>query len=107
MASISAAPLHNGLATLISQQQSYTAGLVYDVSPRVKAKLEVAFYENFGEYDYVTGYTAAGPTVINANGDGRFAPAIDPLDVTRGISGGYKDPGDNAAIYSFSIDAVF
>src|SRR5690606_32658740 len=39
-----------------SQQQSYTLGLTYDLTPRVKVKGEVAFYENFGSNSVATTY---------------------------------------------------
>ncbi|MDY6919192.1 MAG: hypothetical protein SV765_03155 [Pseudomonadota bacterium] len=101
------ADLHNGLATLNQQQQSYTLGVVYDVSPRVKAKLEATHYENFGNYDYVTGYTGAGPTTVSVNGDGRFSQVVDEVDEVRGVDSGPPANKDHTAIYSFSIEAVF
>jgi hypothetical protein len=101
------ADLHNGLSTLIHQQQSYTLGIVYDVSSRVKAKLEVSHYENFGSYDFVTGYTGAGPTSVSVTGDGRFSQVSSKIDELRGVSPGAPGNENHTAIYSFSIDAVF
>ncbi|AUM11558.1 hypothetical protein [Ketobacter alkanivorans] len=105
--------LQGGMQALVQQQQSYTLGLTYDISPRVKAKLEVAHYENFGSYDVtggfdpVIGVVAPGPTfgVVGGTpvtqefqGSGRFAKT----DATNPDAA-----GNHTAIYSFSIDAVF
>jgi len=102
-----------GMQPLVQQQQSYTLGLTYDLSPRVKAKIEVAHYENFGSYevtngfDPVIGVVAPGPTfgVVGGTpvtqefqGTGRFAKR----DATE-----IDAAGNHTAIYSFSIDAVF
>ncbi|MBA55971.1 MAG: hypothetical protein CMK89_16065 [Pseudomonadales bacterium] len=90
--------------TLIQQQQSYTLGIVYDVSPRVKAKLEATHYEDFGKSEIEsTSYTGNPAAPTNATptiareiyGTGRFS--ADP------VGSGKK----HTAIYSFSIDAVF
>jgi hypothetical protein len=95
-----------GMQPLVQQQQSYTLGLTYDLSPRVKAKVEVAHYENFGSYDVTGGYTplptAGGivgvPVTQEYQGTGRFAKQ----DATE-----IDAAGNHTAIYSFSIDAVF
>ena len=102
-----------GMQALVQQQQSYTIGLTYDISSRVKAKIEAAHYENFGSYDVTTGYDpvigviAPGPTfgVVGGtpvtekfDGTGRFAK-VDDSDSSAA--------GSHTAIYSFSIEAVF
>lgn len=94
--------LHNTLEQQIQQQQSYTIGLTYDVSSRVKAKAQVTHFEGFGSGNYqslgsstagaVTTYT--GITSNSIDGSGRFSGEPGSVD-------------NHTAIYSLSIDAVF
>lgn len=96
--------LYNNLSMLVQQQTSYTLGLTYDINNRVKAKFEVALYEEFGKVNQIAGEgeTVSLPPGISVNsidytqvdGNGRFTGA-------PGATGG------STAIYSFSIDAVF
>ena len=94
--------IYNSLESQIQEQQSYTIGVVYDVSPRVKAKLQATHYENFGENTYqaldittVGGNDFLGNfSTSNGHSNGRF-------------SGDPDAAGNHTAIYSFSIDAVF
>ena len=95
--------LRNGISGLIRQQQSYTLGLNYDLSSRVKVKGEVAFYEGFGENEVMTGFVPGGPlgvtpTYGSAPGIGLFSQT----DTTNRAT-----VGNHTAIYSFSVDAVF
>lgn len=104
--------LRNGMGTLVRQQQSYTLGLNYDLTNRVKVKAEVAFYENFGRvpvssYDPGTGYVANAGTLL-VPGQFGIAPTTDP------VTGAAVSPnpnslsvGNHTAIYSLSVDAVF
>ena len=100
--------LYNTLENQIQEQQSYTLGLTYDVSARVKAKAQVTHYEGFGSGDYqslnsssaalaggalpTTLYTGFSSTEIDGNG--RF-------------SGDPGAAGNHTAVYSLSVDAVF
>lgn len=95
--------LYNTLEQQIQEQQSYTIGLTYDVSSRVKAKAQVTHFEGFGSGSYqslgsstalsgVTTYT--GYTSSNVDGSGRFSGEPGSVD-------------NHTAIYSLSIDAVF
>lgn len=94
--------LYNTLEQLVQEQQSYTIGLVYDVTARVKAKAQVTHYEGFGSGDYqylgstasTTATTYSGFSSADIDGNGRF-------------SGDPGAAGNHTAIYSFSIDAVF
>lgn len=86
--------LHNGLSSLVSQQESYTLGLTYNINPRVKAKIEATHYEGFGSYDNLTGIDAGTPSFQSVSGIGRFSGDADAID-------------GHTAIYSFSVDAVF
>lgn len=86
--------LYNALSGLIQRQTSYTLGVTYDVNPRVKAKLEAAFYTDMGRIRQVTAFDASGATFDEVDGNGRFTGA-------PGASGG------DTAIFSFAIDAVF
>ena len=87
---------YESVAQLIHEQQSYTLGLTYNINPRVKAKLEVAHYENFGSYGQLSGITGAtaAPVFETVSGIGRFDGDPNAID-------------GHTAIYSFSIDAVF
>lgn len=95
--------LYNTLEGQIQEQQSVTLGLTYDVSSRVKAKVQVTHYEGFGEGRYqslestpinsvITQYS--GFSTSNIDGNGRFL-------------GEPGATGNHTAIYSFSVDAVF
>ena len=101
--------IYNSMEDQIQEQQSVTIGLVYDINPRVKAKLQATHYENFGSNTYqslniVEGAVPAGAlgnldayggfTTIDGHSNGRF-------------SGDPDAAGNHTAIYSFSIDAVF
>lgn len=95
--------LHNALESQIQEQQSYTLGLTYDVSSRVKAKAQVTHFEGFGSGNYQTLDSTAinsvitqynGLTPVSADGNGRF-------------SGEPGAAGNHTAIYSLSVDAVF
>ncbi|RLT92498.1 hypothetical protein [Ketobacter sp.] len=98
--------IYNSMEDQIQEQQSVTIGLVYDINPRVKAKLQATHYENFGANTYqylnygteVTGVGALetfnGFTTVDGHSNGRF-------------SGDPDAAGNHTAIYSFSIDAVF
>lgn len=98
--------LYNVLEQRIQEQQSYSIGVVYDVAPGVKAKLQATHYEQFGSatYQYLdlqgASFGGSQVDVINGfkktseDGNGRFI----------------GDPGsidNHTAIYSFSVDAVF
>lgn len=96
--------LHNATESQVQEQQSYTIGLVYDVNPRVKAKLQATHYESFGSNTYQTYNTTTivpnavtshdGISTYESHSNGRF-------------SGDPGAAGNHTAIYSFSIDAVF
>lgn len=100
--------LYNTLENQIQEQQSYTLGLTYDVSARVKAKAQVTHYEGFGSGDYQSLNSSSAalaggalPTTLytgfsssEAGGNGRF-------------SGDPGAAGNHTAVYSLSIDAVF
>lgn len=91
--------IYNQMASLIQEQQSYTIGLTYDVSSRVKAKAQVTHYEGFGSNDYQTLASPASPfvdvyAVESVDGIGRFTGEPGSVD-------------NHTAIYSLSIDAVF
>ncbi|MEE2731511.1 MAG: hypothetical protein VYA55_11870 [Pseudomonadota bacterium] len=101
--------IYNSMEDQIQEQQSYTIGLVYDINPRVKAKIQATHYENFGSNTYqylniVEGAVPAGAlgnldtyngfTTVDGHSNGRF-------------SGDPDAAGNHTAIYSFSIDAVF
>ncbi len=103
--------IYNAMENQIQEQQSYTIGLVYDVTPRVKAKLQATHYENFGSntYQYLNVVEGAVPT---------GNPALGSLDAYGGFttvdghsngrfSGDPDAAGNHTAIYSFSIEAVF
>lgn len=94
--------LYNSLESQIQEQQSYTIGVVYDVSPRVKAKLQATHYENFGENTYQT-------LDISTVGGNNFLGNISTSDGHSNgrFSGDPDAAGNHTAIYSFSIDAVF
>lgn len=83
---------------LVKQQQSsYTLGITYDINPRVKAKIDVAFYENFGiEEMLVFDESSLSFVTQEILGSSRFATA-----------GGPGSGDKNTTIYSFAIDAVF
>lgn len=99
--------IYNNMESQIQEQQSYTIGLTYDVTPRVKAKAQVTHYEGFGSGNYqslgtsdFTAVPALGATTYSGfssaelGGNGRFQGDPDAA-------------GNHTAIYSFSIDAVF
>ncbi len=98
--------IYNSLEARIQEQQSYTIGVVYDINPRVKAKLQATHYEAFGKntyqsLDYTSTSTPLGSldtyngfTTSEGHSNGRF-------------SGDPDAAGNHTAIYSFSIDAVF
>jgi len=102
--------IYNSMEDQIQEQQSYSLGLVYDVTPRVKAKVQATLYEAFGDntFQYLNVVQGAVPTgtalgtlnayggftTLDANSNGRF----------QGEPGA---AGTHTAIYSFSIDAVF
>ena len=102
--------LYNSLESQIQEQQSVTVGVVYDVSPRVKAKLQATHYENFGSNRYqslniLEGAVPTGGALGNLD-------AYNGFSTSNGHSNGRfsGDPdaaGNHTAIYSFSIDAVF
>lgn len=92
-----------------SQQQSYTLGLTYDLTPRVKVKGEVAFYENFGSNSVATSYDQ---TLLGAPNAPTYSNVVTTTNYDRQVdgSGRFSSDGEgdkNTAIYSFSIDAVF
>ena len=94
--------IYNSLEDQIQEQQSYTIGVVYDINPRVKAKLQATHYENFGENTYQT-------LTINNVGGNDFLGTIDSYTGHSNgrFSGDPDAAGSHTAIYSFSIDAVF
>ena len=96
--------IYNLTEAQIEEQQSYTLGLTYDVTPRVKAKMQVTQFERFGSstfqnLNYVTD-AATGTRVysgfsnLTTSGNGRF-------------TGDPGAAGSHTALYAFSVDAVF
>lgn len=104
----SATALRNGISSLIRQQQSYTLGLNYDLTNRVKLKAEVAFYENFGSIS-VAEFIGGTPVYSSSPGTGQFGvvSTIDSLGQPVSPNPNASSVGSHAAIYSFSVDAVF
>lgn len=98
--------IYNVLEQRIQQQQSVTLGLVFDVTPGIRAKLQATQYDSFGSSDYqylsTDSATFSGSQVsvlngfesVKQDGNGRFV-------------GSPGAAGESTAIYSFSIDAVF
>lgn len=98
--------IYNVLEQRIQQQQSFTLGLVFDVTPGIRAKLQATQYDSFGSsnYQYLTTDSATfsgsqvsvlnGFETVRKDGNGRFV-------------GSPGTAGKSTAIYSFSIDAVF
>ncbi len=95
--------LHNALEAQIQQQQSYTLGLTYDVSARVKAKAQVTHYEGFGSGDYQTLSTTQLNSVTTQYG-GFISSDVDGNGRFSGEPGA---AGNHTAVYSLSVDAVF
>ena len=101
--------IYNSLENQIQEQQSYTIGVVYDINPRIKAKLQATHYENFGSNTYQSLNILEG--AVPAGGFGNL-DAYNGFSTSEGHSNGRfsGDPdaaGNHTAIYSFSIDAVF
>ena len=100
--------LYNITEAQIQEQQSVTIGLTYDVTPRVKAKVQATHYEGFGSngYQYLgssSGAAVGGALpVINYSGF-----STQKTDGNGRFSGEPGAAGNHTAIYSFSIDAVF
>lgn len=99
--------LSNMLEQQIQEQQSYTIGVTYDVTPRVKAKAQVTHVEGFGSGNYNT--LGSTPTLV-----GGMLPAVQysgfssrSVDGLGRFSGEPGAAGNHTAIYSLSIDAVF
>lgn len=95
--------LYNNIALLKQEQTAYTLGLTYDINPRVKAKLEVAHYENMGEVTQID--SIDGSFVAPAS----FETSVNSREVSSNgrFSGDVGEINGHTAIYSFSIDAVF
>lgn len=103
--------LYNTLENQIQEQQSYTLGLTYDVSARVKAKAQVTHYEGFGSGNYQSLNSASAPLPL---GGPNFLPTTQytgfsttEVDGNGRFSGEPGAAGNHTAVYSLSVDAVF
>ncbi|MEZ5511387.1 MAG: hypothetical protein R3F47_16090 [Gammaproteobacteria bacterium] len=95
--------LHNTLEQQIQEQQSYSIGLTYDVSSRVKAKAQVTHFEGFGSGNYQQ-LSATPLSSVATQYSGFVSQSIDGSGRFTGEPGSVDN---HTAIYSFSIDAVF
>lgn len=100
--------IYNNMENQIQEQQSYTLGLVYDVSPRVKAKAQVTHYEGFGSgtYQALDSSTVASP--VGSSPATQYSGFISgQLDGNGRFQGDPGAAGNHTAVYSLSVDAVF
>lgn len=98
--------IYNSAEDQIQEQQSYTIGVVYDVTPRVKAKLQATHYENFGSNTYQ--YLSIQEEVPALGGLDAYDGFTTSAGHSNGRFSGEPDAaGNHTAIYSFSVDAVF
>lgn len=95
--------VYNTLENQIQEQQSYTLGLTYDVSARVKAKAQVTHYEGFGSGDY----QSLNSTPLNSSASVYSGFSTTEIDGNGRFSGDPGAAGNHTAVYSLSVDAVF
>jgi len=100
--------LYNTLENQIQEQQSYTLGLTYDVSARVKAKAQVTHYEGFGSGNYQSLNSSSAPLAGGALPTTLYTGfSTTEIDGNGRFSGDPGAAGNHTAVYSLSVDAVF
>lgn len=100
--------IYNNMESQIQEQQSYTLGLVYDVSSRVKAKAQVTHYEGFGSGTYQALDSSSVASPVGSSPATQYSGFISgQLDGNGRLQGDPGAAGNHTAVYSLSVDAVF